>query len=396
MKDINGIEKADDIKEFWVGIDLHSNNHVIAIQDSSHHRVYRKKLGNDIEKTKACLERFKDKIHAITIESTFNWYWLVDGLMEVGYDVRLAHPAAIRQYNGLKHTDDKDDAFFLAHLLCLGLLPEGFIYPKDERPVRDLNRKRRRFIQERTTHILSLNSLFNRNLSQQLSAYKIKKLTDEQVEEMIPEPNLLACAMAHVKTIRYLNNAIDSLEELLLNQVALKPEFERLLGFPGIGKILAISIALETGPITRFLTPGDYISYCRCVGSHRKSNNKIKGQNNRKNGNPYLAWTFMEAADKAKRYCPYAKAFFERKVKQGNIFIARKALASKYARACYYVLKDQQDYDVTRVFESAKGKITKNETKNKTQIKGRVSKPERGLDDEPLPPIGIAGAATLS
>ena len=417
MTDIYGIEKTDDLKDLWVGIDLHSNNHVIGIQDSAHHRVFRKKLENDLKMTKDCLERFKKRINAITVESTFNWYWLVDGLMEAGYDVRLAHPARIRQYNGLKHTDDKDDAFFLAHLLCLGLLPEGFIYPKEERQVRDLNRKCRRFIQERTSHILSLNSLFNRNLSKQLSAYSIKKLSDEQVRKMISEPNLLACAMAHVNTIRYLSTAIEDLEKLLLSQVTLKPEYQRLLAIPGIGKVLAISIALETGLITRFPTPGDYISYCRCVGSLRKSNDKIKGHNNRKNGNPYLAWTFMEAADKAKRYCPHAKAFFERKVREGNIFIARKALASKYARACYYMLKDGQEYDVTRVFESAKsttgtpgtpgtpgaqgtqgtqGTTEKNKPKPKTQIKGRVSKPYRGLDTEPSAPIGIAGATTLS
>ena len=161
--------------------------------------------------------------------------------------------------------------------------------------------------------------------------------------------------IAHVNTIRYLCTAIEDLEKLLLSQVTLKPEYQRLLAIPGIGKVLAISIALETGLITRFPTPGDYVSYCRCVGSLRKSNNKIKGRNNSKNGNLYLAWAFMEAADKAKRYCPHPKAFFERKVREGNIFIARKALASKYARACYYVLKDQHEYDVTLLFDSAKG-----------------------------------------
>lgn len=393
MKDTIGLKESGGMKDLWVGIDLHSNNHVVAIQDSAHNRVHRKKLVNDLEKTKNCLAQFADRIAAITVESTFNWYWLVDGLMDLGYDVRLAHPAAIHQYNGLKHTDDKDDAFFLAHLLCLGLLPEGFIYPKEERPVRDLNRKYRRFIEERTSHILSLNSLFNRNLSQQLSAYKIKKLSDKQVEKMIAEKNLLACAMAHVMTIRYLSETIAGLEELILSQVTLKPEFEKLLTFPGIGKILAISIALETGPINRFPTPGDYVSYGRCAESKRKSNQKVKGKNNRKNGNPYLGWAFMEAADKAKRYCPYAKAYFERKIKKGNIFIARKSLAAKYARACYHVLKEQQDYDVTRVFESAKAKL---KPKNKTQIKGRVSKPDQGLDSEPLAPIGITGATTLS
>jgi len=393
MEKIHDKETVSDIKDLWVGIDLHSNNHVIAIQDSKHERVFRKKLANDIKKTLACFERFKERICAITVESTYNWYWLVDGLMEAGYDVRLAHPAAINQYNGLKHSDDKDDAYFLAHLLCLGLLPEGYIYPKEERPVRDLNRKYRKFIEERTTHILSLKSSFNRSFSEHLSAYQIKKLTDKQVHEMVADKNSLAMTMADVDTIRYLTHTIEKLEGVLLSQVKLKPEFEKLMTLPGIGKALAISISLETGPISRFETAGDYASYCRCVESLRKSNKKIKGKNNRKNGNPYLSWAFHEAAEKAKRYCPYAKKFFERKVKKGNIFIARNALAHKYAKACYYVLKDQVDYDVTRVFESAKGKA---KPTSKIKIKGRVSKPDRGLGTEPHAPIGIAGATALS
>ena len=67
----------------------------------------------------------------MAVESTFNWYWLVDGLQEQGYPVRLANPSAIRQYEGLKYSDDRHDARWLAHLLSLGILPEGFIYPKE-------------------------------------------------------------------------------------------------------------------------------------------------------------------------------------------------------------------------------------------------------------------------
>ena len=56
--------------------------------------------------------------------------------------MHLANPSAIKQYEGLKHTDDKWDAFWLAHLKRLDILPEGYIYPKEERPVRDLLRRR--------------------------------------------------------------------------------------------------------------------------------------------------------------------------------------------------------------------------------------------------------------
>ena len=62
--------------------------------------------------------------------------------MEADYRVHLANPAAIQQYNGLKYSDDHSDARWLGHLLRLGVLPEGHIYPKADRAVRDLLRKR--------------------------------------------------------------------------------------------------------------------------------------------------------------------------------------------------------------------------------------------------------------
>ena len=68
---------------------------------------------------------FKAAIEGIVVESTYNWYWLVDMLMEEGYQVHLANPAKIQQYSGLKYSDDKHDAFWLADMLRLGILPKG-------------------------------------------------------------------------------------------------------------------------------------------------------------------------------------------------------------------------------------------------------------------------------
>jgi len=83
--------------------------------------------------------------------------------MNDGYRVHLANPAAIRQYEGLKHSGDFTDAAHLAQLLRLGLLPEGYIYPAEERPARDLSRKRMQLVQCRTAQILAIENLFSRH-----------------------------------------------------------------------------------------------------------------------------------------------------------------------------------------------------------------------------------------
>src|SRR6266536_2482788 len=105
-------------------IDLHSNNNVTVLINEKDEVVYRKRLPNDLKLILGQLAPHQSKIEGIVVESTYNWYWLVDGLMERGHRVHLANTAAIEQYSGLKYTDDDSDARWLAHLLRLGVLPQ--------------------------------------------------------------------------------------------------------------------------------------------------------------------------------------------------------------------------------------------------------------------------------
>ena len=145
------------------GIDLHGNNNVIAIIDDKDRVMYQKRLDNDLDIVLTALGPYRDELVGLAVESTFNWYWLVDGLMDNDYRVHLATPAAMEQYSGLKYTDDKTDSRWLAHMLRLGILPEGYIYPKEDRPVRDLLRKRCQLVRYRTSNLLSVNNLITRN-----------------------------------------------------------------------------------------------------------------------------------------------------------------------------------------------------------------------------------------
>jgi len=158
----------------YEGIDLHSTNSYLGILDDEDKRIFKKKLDNDPELILTALQPYQEEIAGVVVESTFNWYWMVDLLMDEGYRVHLANPSAIKRYEGLKHSDDRHDAFWLAHMLRLGILPEGHIYPKEERPVRDLLRKRGHLVKLRTSLILSLQGIIHRNCGFKMNANKIK------------------------------------------------------------------------------------------------------------------------------------------------------------------------------------------------------------------------------
>ena len=336
--------------ELYCGIDLHSNNSVVVILDEADKVVYHKKLDNDLATILEQISVYKGKIAAIAIESTFNWYWLVDGLMEAGYTVKLVNTAAVQTYSGLKHTDDKDDARWLAHLLRLKILPTGFIYPKEERVVRDLLRKRSQLVRQSSTNILSLQNILARNTAQSLSSYRIKKLDDEQAEKLLDDPNITLALKCNLNVIRCLQSTITEIEKTILQQVRIRTEFKQLLTVSGIGEILGLTIMLESGDMSRFPKVGNFSSYCRCVKSERFSNGKKKGEGNRKNGNKYLAWAFIEAANFAIRYNDKIKSFYQKKKSKTNGIIATKAVANKLARACYHILKEQVPFDIDKAF----------------------------------------------
>ncbi len=302
----------------YAGIDLHSSNSYIGIIDEQNQKLYGKRIPNELDRILSALEPFKKELSGVVVESTYNWYWLVDGLKDNGYKLHLANPSAIKQYEGLKHTDDKWDSFWLAHILRLGILPEGYIYPKEERPLRDLLRRRLLLVRQRTTHILSLQSMINRNLGMRISGNAIKKLKEADAEKLFDQTHLLLAAKNSISVIRFLKEKISIIEKEALSLLKPHHGFNYLQTIPGIGNILALTIMLEVGDIDRFPAVGNYSSYCRCVKSERFSNGKKKGNGNRKNGNKYLAWAYVEAANFAIRYCPYSKKFYQRKKGQNK------------------------------------------------------------------------------
>ncbi len=336
--------------ETYAGIDLHSSNNYTAVINDQDQRLYGKRLSNRLEAIVSALTPFKEDLKGVVVESTYNWYWLVDGLQEHGYTVHLANPSAIKQYEGLKHTDDTWDSFWLAHMLRLNILPEGYIYPKEQRPVRDLLRRRLLFVKHRTSHILSLQSMINRNLGTRMSANAIKRLDQGAAETLFDSPHLVLAANSNIAVIHFLKERITLIEKAVKSQLTLREEFKYLLTVPGIGDILALTIMLEVGDIARFPQVGDYSSYCRCVKSERISNGKKKDENNRKNGNRYLSWAYVEAANFAKRFCPHAQRFYQKKMAKTNGTVAIKALGNKLARASYYMMRDQVSYDPEKLF----------------------------------------------
>ena len=338
--------------KLYGGIDLHSTNSYVAVVSGDTKKLLIHKFPNDKGKIISALTPYKKRLEGIAIESTYNWYWLVDALMEEGYKVHLANPAAMKQYQGIKHLDDKQDAIWLANLLRLGILPEGYIYPKQNRGLRDLLRQRSRFVVHKTSMKHTLQQVYCNQTGSSLTNNALTRLNPETLETIFKEEDLIYNGQSQLAAIDFLGDHVKKIERYIEKKMEGKYPFACLRTIPGIGLILGLTIALETGPVERFESAGCYASYCRCVPTAYWSNEKQKGSGNKKNGNKYLSWAFAEAANFSIRYCKEIKSYYQRKCAKTNPPSAYRAVANKLAKTCYYLMKENVPFDVHKAFSS--------------------------------------------
>jgi transposase len=327
------------VKRLYGAIDLHSNNNYSVISDQEDRVICERRLENSLEEVDAFFRPFRSELNALVLESTYNGYWLMDGLTDRGYDVKLANPSRMQPYLGLKHRDDSSDGLWLNRMHRLGVLPEGYIYPRPERGMRDLLRKRLFLVRLRTSLINSLKHQYQSWRSEDVNARAIKHLNDEDVRSGFKDVFVRQGVEALRQSIQTLNVQISGIETSLKQVLREDSLVNRLQILPGIGKLLAWTIRLEIGELARFKEGRSYLSYCGLVESTQESNEKIKGHGNRKNRNRYLRWAYGEAAIAALRY-PKIRAYHDRLERKKGKIKVKAILASKIARVSFMMMRN--------------------------------------------------------
>ena len=334
----------------YCGIDLHSTNSYIVVLDERDRAVVDTRVPNDLEEVLGELEPIRDTLTRVAIESTYNWYWLADGLEDHGYSVVLVNPCKAKQYDGIKYRDDAHDARWLAHMMRVGVLPTGSIMDRTQRAIRDLLRRRMRVVQQRTRNMLQLKTQIANHTGLMLSANDLKRLEPGDLAGLVDDPYTLRSIDSAIRLMAVLETEVSELQEFVVLEARKKKGFALLRSIKGVGDLLAATILYETGDIGRFPKVGNYASYCRCVRAEHRSNDKKKGEGNRRNGNPYLSWAFAQAAHFAIRFQPPVRRYFNRKKKATNARIAASTVSHKLARATYYILRDKVPYRSEMLF----------------------------------------------
>jgi transposase len=272
------------------GIDLQANNRVAVFLPDQEQVIYQQRWPHALSTMLEALAPYSSEIEGFVVESTYHWYWRVDGWMEAGYRVHLAHPAALQQYSGLKYTHDHSDARWLAHLWRLGVLPQGYISPKAARAGRDLLRKRAPLVRQHPAHVLRVQNILGWHTGARLSLKRLRALTQPELKGWLPAVAPLLAVTSRLAVLDCLSHQIKTLEQTVQKRLKHTPAYMPWLTVDGIGAILAQTIILASGAMGRFPPVGHVASYCRCVESTKLSHGQRKGQGNVKKGHPYWGW----------------------------------------------------------------------------------------------------------
>ena len=338
---------------FYCGIDLHSKKSQVCIIDQDGKKVKEANLNNDLSLILEFFKPFGKDVH-IVIECTINWYWLVDGLQEAGYDVRLAHTLGLYMITGAKVKTDRRDAFKLAKLLRMGEIPESYIYPNKKRPLRDLLRRRAGLVHERAECYSSLRVQFMKYNLNTMSGDGVKRLLPSDIGIMpVPQEVKDYCVMI-LQRIDLLSSQIEEIDKRLKDITLEDPRFKLLLTLPGVMYVLGLTIYYEIGDISRFSDARQFASYCRLVPGISQSSTTIKKGKGKKQVNHYLKFAFTQAANIAVRYYPKLRKFRDKHAnrRKGSVatMVANCILAHKIATATFHMLKEGVPFDEAKLF----------------------------------------------
>jgi transposase len=330
----------------YIGVDYHKHYSYITVVDGQGSVVRSGKVMNEERDLEEFLAQLEGPNHAV-VEACRTWgvmYDLLDGLDTVA-SVTLAHPHKVRAIASAKIKTDAIDAGTLAQLLRADLIPAAYAPSREARSLREMVRQRLFLVRLRTRVKNRVHSLLDRNhlvppavadlFGKRGSAY-LHELHLEGIDGEI----LAECLILLEK----INALICTTEKDLTQRLTDDPRMQFLVGIPGIGKILAATIALEIDSIHRFPSPGKFAAYAGLVPSTFSSGGKTVHGRLLRHCNRWLKWAFVEAAWAALRTSPYCRSIYVRIKRRKGPSTAAAALARRLAEITWHVLNENRPY----------------------------------------------------
>lgn len=334
---------------FYCGVDLHTRNMYPTVVSKDGEVLLHRKMPNNPKQFLRILAPYRESV-VVSCESTTSWYWLADLCAAEEIEFVLGHALYMRAIHGTKSKNDRIDSEKIARLTAGGLLPQAYAYPREQRSLRDLLRRRLKLVRRRAelfAHVKAVNCQYNLPPLGSELQYVSGRVN---VADRFEDPYARRSVEADLELIDNYTPLIRSVEKTV-EQAArdvYPQECVILQSIPGVGKIICLTILLEIDQITRFPTRQKFCSYCRLVHPRGESDGKLYGTQGRKQGNPYLKWAFSEAVVCSAAHCLPIKRRLQRLEQKYGLGKGKSILAHKLGRSVYHMLLHKRVFDLEK------------------------------------------------
>jgi transposase len=334
---------------YYCGIDLHSRNLYICIIDEFNEVVHHQNIPACPEQLYAVLQPYIGNM-VVGVECMHCWYWVADFCEHHGIDFILGHALYMKAIHGGKAKNDRIDALKIAKLIKGGNFPLAFTYPAKLRALRDLMRRRLHLVRYSASlkaHVKNTQSQYNHSINHGDLRYAPNR---QMLREAFANHDVQCMVDMDLNLIDHHDKEVKRVEGYIKRQLKKHHvvNMNLLKSINGVGDVLACTILLEIGDLTRFANVKQFASYSRLVKCKAESAGKSYGTQGNKIGNAHLKWAFSELATLFIRNNDSGKAYLAKLEKRMPKSKALSVLAHKLGRAVFFMLKHQKVFDEQR------------------------------------------------
>jgi transposase len=338
----------------YVGLDAHSKNCVYVIQDENGKRVGEGSVATTMEGLQLLCTRHELVAGTqVALESGTMAFFVARLLSGLGLDpvVIDAHEVRAKALRPNQKSDRRD-----ALELCEGLRRQTYrslvhVPPASIERLRETLGRRRHFVRVKTMQVNAVKRLLRTTGLQTLSrSLQVDSGWKKLLASVAADPGLHAFCAAHRAVWRCAHEQIGQLEASLKEQQRpYQREVDRLQTVPGVGPVVALTVIAAFSDVRRFPSAKHAASYAGLVASTFDSGERVQHGRITRRGSSELRSMLCEAAHHAWRRSHPLQPYFSSLCVRRGYKMAVVAVAHRLCRILYAMLRDQADFDLTRL-----------------------------------------------
>ena len=339
----------------YCGIDIGGVSSYVYVTDAGGRKRWSGPVATTKEALRSRLRRFLRGGLAVAIEAGNQTAWIYELLVELGAEVTVVNPAKVKLIAESRRKTDKVDAKILCELLRLDGLPRPVHMPgRQTRGLRGLLAARRQLISARG----KLSNVVRGMLRQEgirlpPRALSTKAGWERLLADSFQHPELMTIIRAYYQSFEALTRSIRELDRRLGEREREEPRAARLETMPKVGRIASLTFLAAVDEVDRFPSSRKLVGYSGLAPTVRQSGERteygsISRQGRRELRAVWVQIAHLVAVDRHRATQPL-RTWFNRVARRRGRKTAIVALARRLLVIAYCLLRDETEYDASRL-----------------------------------------------